>query len=281
MSVLCQESLSHSPSEQSTSLHSSSHKPADSPPLASPSVPLVSPLVDVDVVHVLTGPSPYTLNKTQPTAAFFHMSASTCPPVHTPSQREGYTTPEACISAMSSPDTGQGYDTPGQIHTPLRIPLLTSPSANREQARSRQAPDSLLLIHGHIDGWSATLMVDSGASHNFVSTTFAQRHQLATSASPLTAVRMGDGKSVSAPGQQVRAKKLSLTGQTDLSTGHSSAVTYSNVAFHLVTLAPYCDAVLGMDFFNQARLQLDYQVSALGHHTCTGLTVHPDRKSVV
>jgi hypothetical protein len=86
---------------------------------------------------------------------------------------------------------------------------------------------------------------------------------------------MGDGKSVSAPGQQVRAKKLSLTGQTDLSTGHSSAVTYSNVAFHLVTLAPYCDAVLGMDFFNQARLQLDYQVSALGHHTCTGLTVHP------
>ena len=62
---------------------------------------------------------------------------------------------------------------------------------------------------------------------------------------------MGDGNTISAPGQQVLVKELHLAGQQD-GKGQAPLVVFRNVAFHLVPLAPYCDAVLGMEFFTQS-----------------------------
>ncbi len=140
------------------------------------------------------------------------------------------------------------------------------------------APDSIILVRGYIDHIPATLMADSGASHNFASPEFVARHKLPTTTSPLTCIRMGDGNTISAPGQQVLVQELHLAGQQD-DKGQAPLVVFRNVAFHLVPLAPYCDAVLGMEFFNQSKLQLNYQPTADGDHECTGITVSPTHQS--
>jgi hypothetical protein len=71
--------------------------------------------------------------------------------------------------------------------------------------------NKLLLVKGELDGVPLTLLIDSGATHNFISPKLLQAHQgreWSVSSSPLTSVRMGDGKAVAATKQQVTAKRL-------------------------------------------------------------------------
>jgi hypothetical protein len=128
--------------------------------------------------------------------------------------------------------------------------------------------NQLLLVQGELDGIPLTLLIDSGATHNFISSKLLQAHQDEWSVSPsqLSSVRMGDGKAVAATKQQVTARRLQLFGFVE-SPGEAGAlylqkktVSFAPVVFHTVSqLTPYCDAVLGLEFFSQAHLNFKYE----------------------
>ncbi len=160
------------------------------------------------------------------------------------------------------------------IETQEGVPIPMATPADKTPTGNTRPPESIVLVRGYMDTHASTLMADSGASHNFASPRFVHSLGLTTTASPLTAVRMGDGKTVTAPGQQVQVKELHLAGSRD-SGGRTPLVTFRNITFHLVPLAPYCDAVLGMEFFKHAKLQLDYHTTDSGHTTCSGIRVTP------
>ena len=130
--------------------------------------------------------------------------------------------------------------------------------------------NGLLLVQGELDSVPLTLLIDSGATHNFIALSLVQQHasRWPTSPSPLSAVRMGDGKSIPAARQQVTPRLLKLfggRGDPQVSgTGDVSpplqVVCFNRVPFHAISqLTPYCDAVLGLDFFRQAKLNFVYK----------------------
>jgi len=131
---------------------------------------------------------------------------------------------------------------------------------------SSSSSSKLLLLRGEIDSIPLTFLIDSGATHNFISPKLLKEHsdRWAVSSSPLTSVRMGDGNSVATTRQQVTAKSLKLFGFREESATpealQSAEVVFNHTKFHAISqLTSYCDAVLGMDFFTQSRLNLIYE----------------------
>lgn len=111
---------------------------------------------------------------------------------------------------------------------------------------------ALLRVSGTLCGQTATFLIDCGASNDFVSTAFIQRHALSLAPTSRT-VRGYDGKVTPSPGL--------LLGDLRLATADGELLSDNTVDGRAFTAAPLHgeDAILGMPWLRSIGPTMDWQ----------------------
>ena len=129
--------------------------------------------------------------------------------------------------------TSSSFNTPPVNHNSLE---LTHIEENKEQ---------LLRFNGKVNGHSAWILLDSGASRNFIDKKFIDKHKLPTrNISPFT-VELADGQKLEI-NRTFKAKKLTL--------GNSYYI--NNISVQVLPLQRY-NIILGKPWFYHANPSID------------------------
>lgn len=109
------------------------------------------------------------------------------------------------------------------------------------------AKGKLLEYQGTIDGHPARFLIDSGASHDYLSQSFSDKHNFKTiaSKSPIK-VALADG-SISEISQKSSNVKINIQGFGD------------DIIFHIFTLSPLYDAILGKPWLFRNNPAVDWR----------------------
>ena len=104
--------------------------------------------------------------------------------------------------------------------------------------------DTALSFEAFVAGVPITLTLDTLASQNFISESFARQHHIAYQPRDKVKVTLGDGREVH------------MLGQVTL---HTKLGPYNHkVVFNVFSLAPDIDAVLGLEWLNQYNAVIDF-----------------------
>lgn len=152
---------------------------------------------------------------------------------------QGHTTPSADerLSAQS-PSSRAGASAPSSSPRVEQINQLTTPSR------------SLLKLKGLVAGHPAVILLDSGATGNFVRASFVKKHRIATSPLPQhDIVTLADG-STRRSGCAVKAARLTIGSYTD------------SFDFVSLPLSEY-DAILGMSWLHHFNPEIDWREKSI------------------
>ena len=106
----------------------------------------------------------------------------------------------------------------------------------------------LIRMKGFVNGRQANLMIDSGSSSNFLSSSFVKRHQLST-------VQLATGQTVQLADGSEYVVKQSVKNASVRWDGWSGRVT-----FLILPLSHY-DVILGMKWLSENNPQIDWKAA--------------------
>ena len=108
--------------------------------------------------------------------------------------------------------------------------------------------DTALSFEAHVAGIPIKLTLDTLASQNFISESFARQHHISFTPRDKVKVTLGVGREVS------------MLGQVTL---HTKLGPYNHkVVFNVLSLAPGIDAVLGLEWLNQHNVVIDFALKS-------------------
>ena len=114
--------------------------------------------------------------------------------------------------------------------------------------------NELLLVHGKINGRRATMLIDSGSTHDFISQDFVRRHNLATVSSENTLnVTLADGTCGSRPMETVGPVKIVVRDFSE------------EQCFTVFPLSHY-DAILGKPWLTRNNPAINYKTNDVQIH---------------
>ena len=105
------------------------------------------------------------------------------------------------------------YKGKGKFNNLEETSLSTSPpnyNNNLELTNAEENQERLLRVNGKINGHSAWILLDSGASRNFLDEQFVHRCKISTQVSPPVTIELADGRKQET-NHSVRIKDLSLS----------------------------------------------------------------------
>jgi len=105
-----------------------------------------------------------------------------------------------------------------------------------------------MLFDAHVGGARARVLMDSGASHNFISDAWVRRVGAHTTTAEGASITLADGGALEST--QICTVNLSLTPQPH------------DVTCYVMTLAPTFDIILGESWLSQHGAVLDYEKRA-------------------
>jgi hypothetical protein len=124
---------------------------------------------------------------------------------------------------------------------------------NAELTHIAENKEQLLRFNGRINGHPAWILLDSGASRNFVDEKFAQKYQLAqTSTKPFT-VELADGRKKEV-NKEIKINKLEL-----------DSYRTTGIVAQVLNLQRY-DAILGKPWLYHANPNIDWRENTLSFH---------------
>ena len=134
--------------------------------------------------------------------------------------------------------------------TSPRVPVLTHVACSNAVDRSYAPNEPLIKLQGTLCGKPATLLLDCGASGDFVSSRFIAQHALSTlPASSSRAVKLADG-SIHSSAHVLAAAPLTISSLSD------------SLTLTVLPLAGY-DAILGMPWLKRHNPHIDWRSQAV------------------
>ena len=162
------------------------------------------------------------------------------------------------------PDAGVGPDLSAAVGAPWATCVYYDPPAPPSGHRSARVTSAaapygdLLILKGYVRGHPARLLIDSGATHNFMSSTFAKKSGAPTQPTCVTKVHLADG-STSATARVCKDLTVDLP-------------PYSVTSAFLVTDLGSYDIILGMPWLQQENPSIDFAAGTVkvGPHLLLG-----------
>ena len=163
-----------------------------------------------------------------------------------------------------SPDAGVGHNSGALCGVPWATCVYydapAPPSGHRSASVTSAAATcgDLLILTGSVRNHPARVLIDSGATHNFVATSFVRKSGVPTRPTCITKVHLADG-STNATG------RLCVGLTVDLP-------PYSFTSDFLVTDLGNYDVILGMPWLQQENPLIDFALGTVkvGHHSLLG-----------
>ena len=145
-------------------------------------------------------------------------------------------TPSSPPPHTTSTSTSQSHPSQPPWHS-HSLSLALHPLASRINQLATLVPRALIRLSGTVAGHPAVILLDCGATGNFISSSFVDRHRIASSSVPQQSqlVTLADGSQVKSA-STIESASLAIGSYTD--------------ALDLVALAlPGYDVILGMSWF--------------------------------
>ena len=131
--------------------------------------------------------------------------------------------------------------------------------------------EELLRFRGKIDGHDAVFLIDSGSSHDFISASFVQQHEVKTQTMEgILSVTLADGRTTSEPRLTTLPLKVTLADENE------------RLTFTVFPIARH-DVILGRPWLTKNNPQINYRTNQVklesGHQSTARLATEPSHET--